>query len=409
VDPDRDAIALLSIPRDLQVNIPGVGLDKFNAAYSAGGPELTLDVVKQLTGLEINHVVNINFTGFAEAVNAIECVYIDVDRRYFIPEESNYSAIDIEAGYQRLCGFKALQYVRYRYDDNDLVRSARQQDFLREARQKLPLDALIEDRDELLDIFTEYTTSDISEAVPLLELLKTLVGAQDAPISEVHFPANLGDGTSGYVTASEEAIKNAVQQFLGVEGTPGARPAGEPDRPPEDEGEEEPKEEKAEQEQEPEGPPMIDAAAAGQQYAQAIEGAETKGGEPMVKFPIFHPTRLVPGSTMNDASRAFVIDGPEKDKYYGYKMVVSVPGPSGFSEYYGVSGTNWEGVPILENPSETREIDGRDYSLFYDGDRLRLIGWKTKHGAYWVNNSLLQSLEAGEMISIATSMRELGG
>ena len=51
---------------------------------------------------------------------------------------SGISEIDIEAGYQRLCGFKALQYVRFRHDDNDLVRSARQQDFLREARQKLP-------------------------------------------------------------------------------------------------------------------------------------------------------------------------------------------------------------------------------------------------------------------------------
>jgi hypothetical protein len=128
-----------------------------------------------------------------------------------------------------------------------------------------------------------------------------------------------------------------------------------------------------------------------------------------VKFPVFYPTRLVPGSALSDASRAFPIDGPEKDKYYGYKMVVSVPGPSGFSEYYGVSGTNWENAPILDNPSDTREIDGREYSLFYDGDRLRLIGWKTKQAAYWVNNSLLQSLEEGEMISIATSMRELGG
>ena len=55
-----------------------MGVDKYNAAYSAGGPEKTLQVIKQLTGLDINHVVNINFTGFADAVNAIEWVYIDV-------------------------------------------------------------------------------------------------------------------------------------------------------------------------------------------------------------------------------------------------------------------------------------------------------------------------------------------
>ena len=166
-----------------EVNIPGVGVDKFNAAYSAGGPEKTLKVVKQLTGVPIHHVVNINFTGFADAVNAIGCVYVDVDRRYYIPEEDGTSEINLEAGYQRMCGFNALAYVRFRHFDNDLVRAARQQDFLREARQKLPPEKLIEDRNELLDIFTEYTTSDIGEAVQLLELLKTFargaVGAGD--------------------------------------------------------------------------------------------------------------------------------------------------------------------------------------------------------------------------------------
>ena len=168
---------------------------KFNEAYTVGGPELTLEVVERLTDLEINHVVNINFTGFADAVNAIGCVYIDVDRRYFIPPESGTAEIDIEAGYQRLCGLKALQYVRFRHDDNDLVRSARQQDFMREARQKLPPGTLIRERNELLDIFTEYTTSDISDGVTLL-VLKTFLAVQSAPVREVHFPADLGDGTS---------------------------------------------------------------------------------------------------------------------------------------------------------------------------------------------------------------------
>ena len=53
-------------------------------------------------------------------------------------------------------------------------------------------------------------------------------------------------------------------------------------------------------------------------------------------------------------------------------------------------------------------IDGRNYLLFYDGDRLRLVGFKTKNAAYWVNNTLLQSLDEGQMLSVATSMREYG-
>ena len=139
LDPDREAIAVMSIPRDLKVEIPGYGTDKFNAAYTYGGPKLTLQVVKELTGLQINHVVNVDFLGFVRAVDAIGCVYIDVDRRYYhsnvgLPASEQYSEINIKPGYQLLCGKKALQYVRYRHTDTDIVRSARQQDFLSAAR-----------------------------------------------------------------------------------------------------------------------------------------------------------------------------------------------------------------------------------------------------------------------------------
>jgi LCP family protein required for cell wall assembly len=422
VDPDKDAIALLSIPRDLKVNIPGVGVDKFNAAYTAGGPDKTLRVVKQLTGLDVSHVVNINFTGFADAVNAIECVYIDVDRRYYIPPESGTAEINVEAGYQRMCGYNALAYVRFRHFDNDLVRAARQQDFLREARQKLPPGKLLEDRNELLDIFTEYTTSDIGDAVQLLELLKTFLAVRSAPVSEVHFPAELG---TEYVTASDKAIQEAVQQFLNVEGTPGERPAGEspPDEQPEEKpengdkpngGGDKPGDEKPKPDEDDgehfEGPAMDDSTDEGQTYAKQALHKRKHNGEPMIDFPVYYPTRLAPGSFIARDSRAFVIDGPGDDVYHGYKMVVDVPGDTfghGLTdEYYGVSGTDWVDAPILSNPSETRTIDGRDYLLFYDGDRLRLVGFKTNQGSYWVNNTLLQSLDEGQMLSIATSMRE---
>ena len=150
VDPDRNAIALFSLPRDLAVDIPGYGHAKLNEAYFAGGPELTLRTIQQLTdvpsapgGLEVNHLVNVDFEGFARAVNAIGCVYVDVDRRYFHSNDytsaaEDYEEIDIQPGYQALCGFDALDYARYRHTDNDVVRAARQQDFLREARQKVP-------------------------------------------------------------------------------------------------------------------------------------------------------------------------------------------------------------------------------------------------------------------------------
>ena len=168
-DPDQPFLSLLSLPRDLEVPIPGYGTDKLNAAYSygeqekaGGGPELAIRTIKDYMGIDVNHVVNVDFGGFQEAVNAIDCVYIDVDRQYFNSNEGAfgeelYAEIDVPAGYTKLCGYNALSYVRYRHEDNDLVRGARQQDFIREARQRIPPAELLPvfgRGDELIDIFT---------------------------------------------------------------------------------------------------------------------------------------------------------------------------------------------------------------------------------------------------------------
>ncbi|MDQ3609955.1 MAG: LCP family protein, partial [Actinomycetota bacterium] len=109
MDPDEESISVLSIPRDLMVTIPGIGEGKINDAYAKGGLELAVETVTGLTGLEINHVINVNFGDFREVINAVNCVYADIDRRYYnsnvgVPIGQRYDAIDIMPGYQRLCG-----------------------------------------------------------------------------------------------------------------------------------------------------------------------------------------------------------------------------------------------------------------------------------------------------------------
>ncbi len=109
---------------------------------------------------------------------------------------------------------------------------------------------------------------------------------------------------------------------------------------------------------------MDDSTEQGQRYAHQISIHKKHDGDPMIDFPIYYPTRLAPGSVITDDTRAFPIDGPEKDVYHGYKMVVDVPGDTFghglFDEFYGISGTDWVDAPILANPSETRTIDGSD-------------------------------------------------
>ena len=131
-----------------RVQIPGRGTAKINEAYELGGPALTLRTVKNLTGLPINHVINVDFQGFESAVNAIGCIYVDVDRRYF-NDTAEYAYINVPSGYQRLCGQQALEYARFRHEDTDLVRGVRQQEVIRATKQQAGVTGLIDKRDKL--------------------------------------------------------------------------------------------------------------------------------------------------------------------------------------------------------------------------------------------------------------------
>ena len=391
LDPKKGATALMSLPRDLLVDIPGHGRDRLNAAYELGGPKLTLKTVKELTGLRINHVVGIDFSGFIQAVDELGCVYVDVDRSYY-SSGAEYAYINLDAGYQQLCGDDTLAYVRFRHEDTDLVRGARQNEFLRQAKEQYTFGNLVSGRNALLEIFGRFTDSDINSRADTLELVKLAIASARLPVREVHFEGQLG---TEYVTASNSKIKSLTQKFLGVEETEGPRSGErvEDDQPSAGDGGggggKDGGEEKFDAN-------LDDATAEGEAQAVAAD-------DETVRFPIFYPTQKLPGSTFSEQPTVYRIQTTGPGKLQAYRMVLST-GLVG--EYYGLQGTAWTDPPILESPDETRTIDGREYELHYDGDRLRLVAWRTDDGAYWVSNTLLQSLSEEEMLGIAVSARE---
>jgi LCP family protein required for cell wall assembly len=415
LDPDRDAIAVMSIPRDLKVEIPGFGTEKFNAAYTYGGPKLTLRVVKELTGLSINHVVNVDFLGFVRAVDAIGCVYTDVDRRYFhsnegVPAAEQYSEIDIQPGYQLLCGKKALEYVRYRHTDTDLVRSARQQDFISAARERVSLQDLVFDQSGLIDIFTKYTTSDINNKDTMLQVLKLFLASRNAAIKEVHFPAELGPS---FVYASESAIHGAVDKFLGIEASGGPRGSLEGE---EGGGKKKKKSgKKAKKQAKPQiakpKPPgsdgLVPAREAGELEGKSVARKVGAG------FPVFYPTRLPSGAYYVESNsyehiqdpRVYHFKDTDGQRHAAYRMVGVLELPDG-THYFGVQGIQgWSDPPILNNPTETRTIHGREYDIFVDGDRVKMMAWHRGDSTYWVANDLLQTLTNDQMVGIARSAK----
>ena len=392
LDPKKKATALMSLPRDLKVQIPGHGTDKINAAYEKGGPRLTLNTVKELTGLSINHVINVDFRSFYAGVNALGCVYTDVDRRYF-NNTAQFAYINVPAGYQRLCGREALQYVRFRYEDNDLVRSARQQDLLREAKQQVGVGKLVDDRDKLIKIFGRNTTSDsaLKTRSGIIRLLKLAVFSVGQPIREVHFEGAItaGDEAAGlpsFVEASDATVKKLTRQFLGVEESRGPR------------GELLPKDKRKRKRQggDPDGGLEKAPAEGADQALQAIQAGAGK------ELPVYYPTVRVKNSIFAGPPRYYKIKTTEVRRRKSYRMVVK-RGLVG--EYYGIQGTTWRNPPILESQSEKRRIGGRTFELHYDGDRLRIVAWRTSKAVYWISNTLLQTLNERQMMTIARSMR----
>lgn len=133
-DPQLKAVSMLSFPRDMVVDIhcPGRATyqDRINAAYSSCGVRGTLATVKALIGLPVNYLITVNFDGFRRIVDNLDGVWIDVDRRYLNTNEGRYETfaeINLWPGYQRLRGWQALDYARYRHTDSDLFRVIRQQ------------------------------------------------------------------------------------------------------------------------------------------------------------------------------------------------------------------------------------------------------------------------------------------
>ena len=136
IDPQTKKIAMMSIPRDSRVQIPGRGLDKINSAAQIGGPVLTIKTVKLLTGLPITHWVTLDFNGFKSVVDAMGGVVLDVPFRINDVQAANHvkSAQVIEKGVQRLDGAHALTFVRARHQfpSQDIQRIANQQYFMKE-------------------------------------------------------------------------------------------------------------------------------------------------------------------------------------------------------------------------------------------------------------------------------------
>jgi LCP family protein required for cell wall assembly len=401
LDPHQRATALMSLPRDLLVDIPGHGRQKLNAAFAFGEDRLTLRTVRNLLHIPIHHYVRVTFWGFTGAVDRLGCVYVDVDHRYFNDNHPPngggppYAVIDVGAGYQKLCGENALDYVRYRHLDNDLIRAARQQSFLGEAKNQIGVSSVFSNRDELLEIFGKSVRTDIDSKSAIFSLLKLVALSAAKPIQEVQFPAqDVGDG-SGNVEIGQSALQKTVASFLAARATKGPRGTAQATAPSSTKS----RSKKRKRSQQSAVGGLIRNRTASEDIAAPLQAK-------LDRLPVYYPTLMsATGSYRVDDSRAYDIVDRAKKRHRAYR-IVAYEGRIG--QYYGVQGTDWRSPPILDDPAGRVRSGGRTYELFYDGSRLKLVAWRTRRGSYWVSNTLLRTLTNKQMLAIARSVRTLG-
>ena len=215
---------LLSIPRDLWVDIPGNGEGKINAAYSYGGPSLMVQTIRENLGIDVNHYVEVDFLGFIAMVDELG----GVEMSFPYPARDAKSGLSVEAGSQTLDGEQALAYARSRryeeyqddrwlsVDASDLGRTQRQQEVVRAILTELKSPGSIAEAGDIAGSMARHMTidatlADSSVASLAWDFRSLVTGSIDGQTLPVY-----GDTINGasVVRAAEPEAAATIDGFL---------------------------------------------------------------------------------------------------------------------------------------------------------------------------------------------------
>jgi len=405
LDPNAGQISIMSVPRDLLVTITtkkgqSYYPRKVNAAYTIGslqggadrGAELATETIEHLLHVKLNGVIDVTFKGFNKVVDTLGCVYVNVDHRYLHQyedtESGNYSAINLQPGYQRLCDENALSYVRYRHGDSDFVRVARQQDFIRDLREQVPVGNLVGEIDTVSKEVGKAVTSTFhSSASQLIELAKLAAFSQQKPLRQVKFQAenvNAMIGGESYVTASPALIRATVRDFLHGHERVSVPPSA------------------SRHSHHSRGARRSSTASLDLYPVSASGKAMALGAAPGLPFPLEYPSQQT-GPAVAQQVHTYTLEDQHKHRHHAY---VAVWQQTGLGGYYDVEGIDWVNIPLFAH-ARTQKLGGRTYLMVDDGSHIHDIGWRTGKITYFVSNTLLEDLSNPQMIAIAQATRPL--
>ncbi|MGI5338307.1 LCP family protein [Streptomyces sp. CA-181903] len=288
----RDRASVVSLPRDTYTVLPArtdasgalrpAHPQKLNAAYAEGGPALTVSTVEQLTGVHIDHYLEVDFAGFMRTVDLVGGVRLCTE----VPLRDDHSGLDLPAGTSTLNGGQALQYVRSRHLDAsaDLGRMRRQQRFVAALLQRATSGGVLLDP----PVFRRVATALLGavradrgfDAAELVELGRTLRGLRPAsteftsvPIAAVDFPVPGVGSTVRWDEGAAAPLFRALRADRPLAGVGGAGGSATPTP--------EPTEGEAETEAETDGKGPGPVGAPGPSAAPASGGVPAAPGVPV--------------------------------------------------------------------------------------------------------------------------------
>jgi polyisoprenyl-teichoic acid--peptidoglycan teichoic acid transferase len=410
-DPEQGQTSVLSIPRDLLVSFSTENgqyypNQKINAAYTIGsqmdgndgGARLAAETIEhQLPGLKLNGIVDVTFSGFIDVVDTLGCVYVNVDHRYYNQNigtaATNYSNINLQPGYQKLCYQNALSYVRYRETDSDFVRVARQQDFMRDLRQQISPGNVIGQIDTVAKAVGHAISSSFPpSASELIELAKLVAFSQEKPLRQVKFQvsnANFQLNKGSYVTTTPTLAQATLEDFLHgdqkVHLSAASRFSG------------------VSRKNHHHLSASSAAAAIGLYSTSSANESEAVNAALNVPFRVLYPS-LRTGSAVQQQVRAYTLKDEQNHLHHAYMTVWQQNGLGG---YYNFEGTDWLNPPIVAHPDQVRKIGARTYLIFSDGSHIHMVAWRENRVLYWFTNTLLEDLSNAQMLALARSAQPL--
>lgn len=228
LDPDKNSINMITIPRDTRVNIENAGeytgIHKINAAYSYGSiteygaVKLQMETIEKLLDIPIDYYMTVNFDGFRDIVDTLGGVTIDIKEPFWERNFYTNEKIEFEQGEQHLSGEEALAFVRMRKRAVDATysRDERQRQFLEAAVDQLVSAGTIFKVGKITDILGKNVKTDLT-AGEIYDLQKRYLHSGGLSIQslEIGGEDQTIDGSS-YFIADEESLKEISQKMREV-------------------------------------------------------------------------------------------------------------------------------------------------------------------------------------------------